>query len=225
MQTATNIQPHGLPVLDDCWNRIGVRGDGSCPELAEVVHCHNCPVFAAAGQRLFQREPPAECVDEWTEALAREEAAPACERVAVVIFRLGAEWLALDVGFLVEVAPMRVVRRVPQRTNRLLLGLVNIRGELQLCVALAELLGIEVAAGSGERLLIAGDAPRQWAFVVNEVAGVHRMRPHVIGNAPSTVAHSPGPFSLGVFLWESKRVGYLSAERIAAALGERIVRV
>ncbi len=222
MLTETKHMPHAPPVLDDCWNRIGVKGDGSCPELAKVVHCHNCPVFAAAGQRLFQREPPAGCVDEWTESLAREEAPPTCDRVAVVIFRLGGEWLALDVGFLVEVAPMRVIRRVPQRTNRILLGLVNLRGELQLCVALAELLGIEVAAGPGERLLIAGDAPRQWAFAVDEVAGVHRLRMQAMGNTPSTVAHSP--FSLGVFSWESRRVGYLAADKIAAALSERIFR-
>ncbi len=32
----------------DCWNRIGVSGDRSCPELATVVHCHNCPVFSGS---------------------------------------------------------------------------------------------------------------------------------------------------------------------------------
>ena len=224
MTTDQNGGPRELPMLDDCWNRIGVKGDGSCPELAEVVHCHNCPVFAAAGQLLFQREPPAECVEEWTEALALADAPPDCDRVAVVVFRLGAEWLAIDVGFLAEVAPMRVVRRVPQRSNRLLLGLVNIRGELLLCVALAELLGIEVPTAPGERLLIAGEAPRQWAFAVDEVAGVHRLGTQLMANTPSTVAHSHSPFSRGVFSWNSMRVGYLSAEKITAALAERVLR-
>ncbi len=37
-----------LPSVDDCWNRIGVRGDRSCPKLAEHIHCRNCPVHAAA---------------------------------------------------------------------------------------------------------------------------------------------------------------------------------
>ena len=75
-------ETHVLPVLNDCWNRIGVKGDASCPELANVVHCHNCPVFAAAGQQLFQRAAPPECVEEWTQALAREEPVPACDTVA-----------------------------------------------------------------------------------------------------------------------------------------------
>ncbi len=34
--------------IDDCWNRIGVRGDGSCPELKRHIHCRNCPVYSAA---------------------------------------------------------------------------------------------------------------------------------------------------------------------------------
>ena len=38
---------------------------------------------------------------------------------------------------------MRPIHRVPHRTDRLLLGLANIRGELLLCVSLRELLGIE----------------------------------------------------------------------------------
>ena len=25
--------------IDDCWNRIGVRGDASCARLVEYVHC------------------------------------------------------------------------------------------------------------------------------------------------------------------------------------------
>ncbi len=211
-----------MPVLNDCWNRIGVKGDGSCPELAKVVHCHNCPIFADAGQQLFQREPPAESVEEWTAALAREEPAAASDTVAVLIFRLGTEWLALDVHCLVEVAQARVIRRVPQRTNRILLGLVNIRGELQLCVALTELLGIEVPAAPRDRLLIASDPPRQWAFAVDEVAGVHRLRMQAMGNIPSTVAHSLAHFALGVFTWNDKRVGYLSAEKISKSLRERI---
>jgi len=222
MAIEIEVRPQELPLVNDCWNRIGVKGDGSCPELSKVVHCHNCPVFAAAAQHLFQREPPVEFVDEWTQALAREETAPPGDTVAVLIFRVGAEWLALDVRGLHEVSAMRVIHRVPERTNRMLLGLVNIRGELQLCVALAELLGIEVTTGSGERLLIAGDPPRQWAFAVDEVAGVQRLLVEGMSNIPSTVAHSLAHFSQGIFAWDGKRVGYLSGEKIAEFLRERI---
>ena len=39
--------------IDDCWNRIGVRGDQSCPLLIEHIHCRNCALYAAAAIRLL----------------------------------------------------------------------------------------------------------------------------------------------------------------------------
>ena len=59
-------------LLNECWNRIGVMGDRSCPELERSVHCRNCPVFVAAGQQLFEREPPAEYLEECTRQLTEE---------------------------------------------------------------------------------------------------------------------------------------------------------
>ena len=47
-----------LADVDDCWNRIGIRGDQSCPKLPEYVHCRNCPVYASAARRLLDRLPP-----------------------------------------------------------------------------------------------------------------------------------------------------------------------
>ena len=43
------------PGSEQCWKIIGVMGDATCPRLDEAVHCRNCPVFAEAGQRLFER--------------------------------------------------------------------------------------------------------------------------------------------------------------------------
>ena len=61
-----------LPVVvnDTCWNKIGVWGDRSCPELAKVTHCHNCPVFAAAGRQFLDAPSPPDYLDEWTVRLA-----------------------------------------------------------------------------------------------------------------------------------------------------------
>ncbi len=52
---ATAASHPGAPI-DDCWNRIGVRGDGSCPRLAGYIHCRNCPVHDAAAARVLDRE-------------------------------------------------------------------------------------------------------------------------------------------------------------------------
>jgi chemotaxis-related protein WspD len=83
-----------LPVLaphDDCWNQIGVRGDRSCPELATVGHCHNCPVFAAAGRRFLDGPCPDGYLEEWTQRLAAPVADATSDLHSVLIFRLSAE--------------------------------------------------------------------------------------------------------------------------------------
>jgi chemotaxis-related protein WspD len=137
----------------DCWNQIGVRGDRSCPELAQHVHCQNCPVFAAAGRRFLDAPTPPGYLDEWTERLAAPVEEAAADLEGVLVFRLADEWLALSVHALVEVTAPRPVHRVPFRGG-LLAGLVNIRGELCLCAHLAKLLGIERPAGPSN-----GEAP------------------------------------------------------------------
>jgi chemotaxis-related protein WspD len=229
--------------VEPCWKLIGVMGDGSCPELSSAVHCRNCKVFMEAGQQLFERQPPAEYVEEQTTQLAEEVLDGAVDSDAMIIFRIGEEWLALDVATVVEVAEPRAVHRVPHRTDRLLLGIVNIRGELQLCVSLRELLGIggadqlpgfnslsteqpggdaevdkDVSEKSAFRLLIAESKGGRWAFAVDEVAGVHRVGTDQLGNVPSTVSKSAGRFAKAVFNWDGKSVGRLADDRLFASL-------
>lgn len=207
-------------VLDDCWNRIGVRGDHSCPELAAVIHCQNCPVFARAGRRLFERPPPPECVEEWTERLARQEEEDAGEVLSLIVFRVGPEWLAFDVHTMVEVAEPRRVHRIPHRRHAALQGLVNIRGELQLCVSLRELLGIKSEGPPPDRaertgwLLLTEHDGQSWALAVDEVAGVARVPQRAVSNVPATVSGSPTSAACGVFLGQDKRVGCLDTRRL-----------
>ena len=87
-----------LSVIDppeQCWNRIGVRGDRSCPELLKFTHCNNCPVFAAAGRRFLDAPSPAGYLDEWTTRLAARDDTREGDESSVLVFRLGDEWLAL----------------------------------------------------------------------------------------------------------------------------------
>ena len=130
-----------LPTVDDCWNRIGFRGDRSCPELARVVHCHNCQVFGNAGRHFLDAPSPPGYAAEWTRRLAAPIEAEPADLFGVLTFRLGEEWLALEVRLLVEVTTPRPVHRIPRRGG-ILAGVVNIRGELHLCVHLDHVLGV-----------------------------------------------------------------------------------
>ena len=220
---------------EPCWRTIGVAGDGSCSELARVVHCRNCSVFANAGQQLFEREPPAEYVAEQTALLAEKLDVAAARSEAMIVFRIDEEWLALDVTAVVEVAEPRPVYRVPHRSDRLLMGIANIRGELQLCVSLRALLGIDgidrlsesspqtvESKSSLSRLLVCENRERRWAFAVDAVAGVHRIRTDQLGNVPSTIAKSVNRLVAAVLTWEDKSVGRLDTNRLFDSLEEGI---
>jgi chemotaxis-related protein WspD len=223
--------------LDDCWNRIGVRGDRSCPELAKVLHCRNCPVFAAAGRRFLDTPSPPGYVEEWTARLAEPVPEPPTDLQSVLIFRLAEEWLALPVQVLVEVTGLRAVHRVPHRGG-LLAGLVNIRGELHLCVRLDRVLGITRKEEGGKRkkqreaapppapvnrrLLLARTDGERWVFPVDEVEQVHRFPARELSRVPATVGRSLGRLTRGLLAWEGRSVGCLDEGRLFEALRARL---
>ena len=208
----------------DCWNRIGVLGDHTCPEIPRYVHCRNCPVYVNAGSRLFEREPPHAWLAEQTSRLAEPDAPFKSDAITVLIFRLAEEWLAFDVHCVIEVAEPRVPHRVPHRTTANLEGIVNIRGELQLCVALAKLLNLSHAAPTSEaeaakqRFLVAEHGRQRWVFPVAEVSGVHRLSLEQRTELPATVRRTTTRLSRHVYDWNGKYVCHLDADRIFAAL-------
>jgi chemotaxis-related protein WspD len=224
-----------LPVLStlpqsDCWHRIGVWGDRSCPELIKAVHCHNCPVFAAASRRFLDAPPPASYRDEWTERLVSPVEETAHDVQSVLIFRLGEEWLALRVQVLVEVSNPRPIHCVPHRAG-LLAGLVNIRGELHLCVHLAQLLGLQVQ-GNGQvtaegeeglpRMIVVENEGSRWVFPVDEVDQVYRFAPDELTGAPATLARSAARLTRAVLAWRERSIGYLDDAQLFRALRARI---
>jgi chemotaxis-related protein WspD len=230
MLPALNLPNRNSDAADACWARIGVQGDRTCPRLAEAVHCRNCPVFAAAGQQLLERAAPPGYLAEQTAQFAEADAATAIETQSVLVFRIAAEWLALDVRALIEVVEPRTIHRVPHRSDRLFLGLANIRGELQLCISLCELLGIEADGDSSldmaackERLLVADLDGNRWVFPVDSVEGVHRIPTDALTNLPDTLERSQKFFSQALFTHGEKRVGLLSEKRLSQAL-ERTIR-
>lgn len=218
--------------LNDCWNSIGVHGDRSCPELAQHMHCHNCPVFADAGRRFLDAPSPPGYLKEWTERLATDVPEVAADVISVLVFRIADEWLALRVGTLVEVTVPRRIHRVPFRTG-MLAGLVNIRGELHLCIHFAKLLGIathESAAaplaeksGTGkERLLVVRRDTDAWAFPVDDVDRVCRIAAADLTALPATVSRASGRLSCGMFSRDQRAIGLLDEGQLFEALRRKL---
>jgi chemotaxis-related protein WspD len=214
--------------ISDCWNKIGVSGNGSCPELAKHIHCRNCPVYAAAGAELLNRQLPANYRQEWTEHFSREKSRIAPGKLSAVIFRIGSEWLALPTRAFQEVAEYRAIHTLPHRHDGLILGLINFRGELLVCVSLSRLLGIEretireKPCKVYDRLVIAEWQGSLLTFPVNEVYGVHRYNPEELQESPATVALASTTFTRGTFTWDNKRVGCLDEDSLFSTLNRSL---
>jgi chemotaxis-related protein WspD len=221
-----------LPTIDertDCWTRIGVWGDRSCPELAPVVHCHNCPVFSAAGRRFLATPAPTGYLESWTARLADMGDDEASDVQGVLIFRLGDEWLALPVAALHEVMALRPIHRIPFHGG-LLAGVANVRGELHLSVRMDHLLGIAVATDvkdiislssslqSSARLLLAGNDAETWLFRVDEVDRVYRLAASELKPVPPTLGRATARLTHGVFRCQERAVGLLDDERLFEAV-------
>jgi chemotaxis-related protein WspD len=207
---------------ETCWNVIGVLGgDHSCPELRVHDHCRNCPVIAEAARGFFDRAPPRDYLAERHDLLARppEDQKRAVE--TLLTFRIGAEWWALPTRVLVEVLPPAPVHRVPHRTNASFAGLVAIRGQLQLCVSLHGILGIEATAAQDvrhRRFVVVEDRGERWVFLADEVKGIEQVLKSDLGNVPGTLANATRSHALAVFTHAGRTVGLLDPDRLFAAM-------
>lgn len=241
---------HSPSAVDACWNQIGILGDRSCPKLLTVTHCRNCSVYSAGGRQLLEREVPESYRQEWTALLStdRVEAQSKLPTVdqssrtplnstqvntlSVVIFRLRSEWFALPAPLLQEVTQPSVIHTLPHRSNEILLGLVNIRGELQLCISLAKLLNLETASTKipsispvvYPRLVVMERESSCWVFPVDEIYGVQRIHLDNLKPPPASVARSTHTYTKGLILWKQLHVNYLDDELLFYTLDRRVLQ-
>ena len=205
--------------MDDCWNRIGVRGDGSCPELETHIHCRNCPVYSAAAARLLDAPLPAEQLAQATRYLAEAPPMPVENTLSVVIFRVGEEWLALPTSVVQEIVGSRTIHSLPHRRDGALLGLASIRGELLVCFALGRILKIDAgsAPATGARSLVLRQAGTRSVYPVDEVYGIQHFPPHEL-----QTAFAGDVYRTGVLSWQSKSVSLLDEQLLLSTVNRSL---
>jgi chemotaxis-related protein WspD len=217
------LQPADREIVD-CWNKIGVNGDGTCAELAHFVHCRNCSVHSAAAAQLLDRELPADYRRNWTEQVSHAKRRVKPGKMSVVIFRIGTSWLALPTGSFQEVAERRKIHSMPHRQQGIVLGVINFRGELLLCISLGRLLGIEqeMSVEKGrtihDRLAVTEWRGSLMTFPVDEIHGIHRYHPEELMEAPATVLKATSHFTRGILPWQDKMVDCLNEEAVFATV-------
>ena len=212
------------PIQESCWTRIGVWGDGTCPELPRVSHCRNCEVYAASGRRLLDRPAPVDYIESWTTLLAEEKSAAQVVTVPHLVFRIGRAWFAFPATSLREITEPGVVRSVPHKPREVLLGLVNVRGELHLCVSLHELFGEEIAAHLPRtaRFLVARRAGEDWVFPVDQIEGMHAVAEQEMEPLPVTLTNIEVAYTKGLFHYGEKTVALIDEDLLFGTLLRRI---
>jgi chemotaxis-related protein WspD len=182
----------------------------------------------SAAARLLDRDLPEGYLDERTDTVSAQKRVVEPGVRSVVIFRLGLEWLSLSTGIFQEVAERNRVHKLPHHVSGVLSGLVNVRGELLLCVALDTLLGLPKSAEEKrpkeqtikERLLVCNRGGDRLAFFVDEVHGVHRFHQREFKEVPATVAKAASSYTIGLLQWMDKTVGCLDDELLFYAFNK-----
>lgn len=216
------------PKLNDCWNQTGVAGDRSCPELDVYVHCRNCPVSSVEGRKLLEREAPDGYLQEWTDLLTQKKEEQAVDAIAMGIFRLGGEWLALSAPLFAEVTEPAPIHSLPHRSNNIILGIASIRGEILLCISLSELLKLDATAPPQkvnplvyQRMVVVESEGNRWVFPVDEIYGVHHVHLTELRSVPATVSKATGTYTKAIIDWQGKSVSFLDDELLFYSLNRR----
>lgn len=236
--------PIASDVIDDCWNRIGVRGDGSCPKLERYVHCRNCSVHDAAAARVLDRVDAVSTIERID--IGTRQNADEADTLSCLVFRIGGEWLGLPTAFCAQVAQLRPVHSLPHRRHRAVLGVVNVRGRLIVCMSLRRLFGMdggEQMASPGAQTIDARELGRLLvmqrpqrdregnvsaenegpiAFPADAVDGVHRFSRACLQPVPATLAQRFASHAHAVADFKDRTVGLLDAERLVDSLSRSL---
>ncbi len=256
----------------DCWNQIGVMGNCTCPELEQLIHCRNCPVYLTANPRLVEDEPTGEGRDSLSgsaianrginglppetkevpkevpldsdgDALANGlTTLDSSNTVSVLIFRLGVEWFGLSAKLFTEVTETRKIHTVPHRSNQIFLGVVNVRGELLLCISLRHLLGLgstdsqlknavkptRLSPVIYPRMIVMAKDGNSWVFPVDEVYGIEQLNAQDLQNtaavnAKSLNAKSNGVYTQTLIKWKDGLINLLDDQLLFYTLERRIL--
>ena len=159
---------------------------------------------------------------EVTEELAAATAAVVEETASVLVLRVGSEWFALRTQVLQEVSGYQKPYLLPFRSGALLAGVVNVNGELLLCISLEAALGLSSEHKDKPvgrpRLCVVGNGRERFAFGVDEILGVRRISSARLQPVPVTLDKSPSAQTTSCFEADGHNVGLIDERRLFNSL-------
>lgn len=211
-----------------CWQTIGVYGNGTCEKIDKYIHCRNCSEYAKAGRNLLNREITTNQIEEWTELYSIPKKQEDSQTISVIIFRLENEWFALKTIYFQETIATKPIHTVPFRTNKELMGLVNVSGELLLVVSAHNLFELtntydSISNKSFARMIVISRNNQRCVLPVDEVSGVRQINVSIIQKPPVTLSKTPTSLSSGIFQLNNRSIGLIDEDKLFASI-ERILQ-
>jgi chemotaxis-related protein WspD len=146
---------------------------------------------------------------------------------SALVFRIGAEWLALPTVLFDRVADVAPVHTVPHRRSGLPIGLVTVGGDLIVHLSLGEILRVTGASDAGaakpakdgrRRLIVLTDARGRLATTADEVWGVQHYHQEQLRAAPSTLTRALVSYTTAMLDVDGRSAGLLDGPRLMDAL-------
>ncbi len=211
-----------------CWKEIGVWGLSTCEKLDKYIHCRHCPEYSKAGRQLLNRPIEKKSISEWTKQFSKEKTETQDITLSVVIFRIENEWLAIRTEYFQEIQEWRQSHSIPFRTNRVFKGIVNINGELLLCISASELIGVgnkgvNIVDLAKKRLIILKSENLRYVIEADEFIGVISISQEELQKTPSTISKSPKSLSVRLFNFKKLQIGLLDQDKLFNTIEEELV--
>jgi chemotaxis-related protein WspD len=182
-----------------------------------------------ASREILDRKLPDGYPEERTVVMAQQKEMAKLGTLSVLAFRLKEERFALKTIFFQEAAEISPVHTIPLKANRVFRGVVNINGDLLLCISASDLLdltgetGSETAGKVSQRMVVVCREGNRFVFTVNEILGVYRILPEDMRDVPATLSRSTRALTRGIFTLDGRNVGLLDEDQFFPAMTRSLV--
>lgn len=201
-----------------CWSAEGLWGDSTCPELERYVHCQRCPVYGAAGRKLFGRTIPDEYL--LTSGFNAAKGGDSEDGgLPLFVFKCADSLYAFPSSAVSEVSRARMVHRLPHRLDAAIEGIVNINGELVTAVGILRVLGVSSDSVGAENsvLVVCRRGDDRFAFGADAVLGVRRVSP----DAGAEPADGDSRFVEKIYSEGDLKISLIDFELLSEAIAKR----
>lgn len=185
------------------------------------MNCENDNSKTDALSHLLDRPAPSGYLEDWHARIREKRDEEEKNMLPLLVFRINQEWLALSVRAVAEITADAPVHRVPHRTNKVLRGIVNVRGELQLAISLRSLIEVEqsndapVSNGNAyPRQIVLQREGERFVSRVDEVVGIVPFEQDSMEPNPVNVSKSLATYTRGLYPWQKTKVAHLDDELV-----------